>query len=306
MFLDKYIDGGWVLAIRPRVTGGELFLGHTDRPFKRIRNPWRYWCADPFLIDYQGKTYLFCEAFDIFRDRGILAYRTIDEKGRVGKLHPCLDIGTHLSYPHVFCHDGTMYMCPESGAAREVAVYEATSFPDRWEKKAVLLPDTAACDSDLVTCQGVHYLLTLIYEQNTTAYVYDKLYAFRWDKDRFVPCSTAPVVHSARYARNGGAIFEYQGHLYRVSQDCEKMYGESVTFHQIQTLAPDRYQERPVRTVTVGDIRLDHHYHYDGMHTYNANEQFEIIDLQRKKWFRIERILYLIGNKLRCLFRRGH
>ena len=55
LFLDRFIDGGWVLAIRPRVSESELFLGHTDRPFKLIRNPWRYWCADPFLVDYLGK-----------------------------------------------------------------------------------------------------------------------------------------------------------------------------------------------------------------------------------------------------------
>ena len=68
MFLDKYIDGGWTLAIRPRQHGHELFLGDSKQLFRLIRNPWRYWCADPFLINIQGTEYIFCEAFDILQN----------------------------------------------------------------------------------------------------------------------------------------------------------------------------------------------------------------------------------------------
>lgn len=305
MLFDKYTDGGWVLAIRPRIAGQELFLGHTRRPFKLIKNPWRYWCADPFLVRHEGVEYIFCEAFDILRDRGILAYRTIDEKGRVSKLHPCLDTGSHLSYPNVFCHKGQMYMIPESGTADEVALYKAVHFPDKWEKQMVLLEGVAACDTDLVEHQGNAYLLTLIFDRDKGPYVYDRLYAYVWNADRFVPCMTRPVVQGAQYARNAGSTFTHEGKLFRVSQDCKDMYGESITFHQILKLGSAGYEERAVRQIGVADISVDSRKPFEGIHTYNTDERYEIVDLQRKKWFRIERLLYLFSNKLHHILRPG-
>ncbi|MBQ7345853.1 MAG: hypothetical protein IJW45_07325 [Oscillospiraceae bacterium] len=298
MLFDKYADGGWVLAIRPRISGRELFLGHTQQPFKLIKNPWRYWCADPFLVHHQGVRYIFCEAFDILKDRGILAYRTIDEKGRISRLRPCLDTGSHLSYPNVFFHEGQVYMIPESGTIDEVALYRASRFPDRWEKEAVLLHD-AACDTDLIEHQGKVYLLTLIFDKTQKPYVYDKLYAYVWDGTRFTLCQPGPVVQGARYARNAGCIFPHEGTLYRVSQDCKDMYGERITFHQILELSENSYKEHAVRQIDVADIKIDSRKHFDGIHTYNADDCYEIVDLQRKKWLRIERLLYLFTHKLR-------
>ncbi|MBQ5711069.1 MAG: hypothetical protein IIV61_00490, partial [Oscillospiraceae bacterium] len=286
MFLDRISDCGWVLAIRERLCGQEAFLGHTQRPFKLIRNPWRYWCADPFLIHHDGVEYIFCEAFDILKDRGILAYRTIDRRGRVSKLRPCLDTGSHLSYPHIFRHDGQMYMIPESDAAGEVALYRATQFPDRWQKQTVLLKDISACDTDLVSHQGDTYLLTQVFDRSQIPYVYDSLYLYIWDGARFRPCSAEPIVHGAQKARNAGAIFEHEGTLHRVSQDCAEMYGESITFHQIDRLDRNGYEEHPIQQLRVSDIRLDRPNTFEGIHTYNADERYEIIDLQRKKWFR--------------------
>lgn len=299
MFLDRISDGGWVLAIRERIAGQEAFLGHTQRPFKLIKNPWRYWCADPFLIQHGEVKYIFCEAFDILKDRGILAYRTIDKKGRISKLHPCLDTGSHLSYPNIFHCDDQIYMIPESGQANEVVLYQATHFPDCWEKHTVLLEDTSACDTNLVLHQGQAYLLTLIFDKNRTPYVYDELYAYVWDGSRFIPCRPDPIVRGAHHARNAGNVFDHEGILYRVSQNCSEMYGENITFHQIDRLDQDGYEERSLHRIRVADIRLDGPNTFEGIHTYNADAHYEVIDLQRKKWFRPARLIYLCLYKLR-------
>lgn len=301
MFLDRITDGGWVLAIRERVAGEELFLGHTHRSFKLIRNPWRYWCADPFLIEYDGQTYLFCEAFDILKDRGVLAYRTINQKGRISRLKPCLDIGSHLSYPNVFFHNGKMYMIPESGSIGEVAIYEASHFPDSWQKNRVLLSEISACDTNILEHNGERYLFTLIFDKTHCPYLYDEMYIYKWDGNNFVPCSNKPAIKDSCTARNAGNFFQINGAIYRVSQNCKNLYGENITFHQIIALSDHDYQETAVSQITVGEIHVNNRKCFDGIHTYNLNSRYEIVDLQRKKWFRIERLIYLFGCKLRRL-----
>ena len=306
MFLDRITDGGWILAIRERSAGKELFQGNTQRPFKIVRNPWRYWCADPFIVERDGKTYIFCEAFDILKDRGILAYRSIGKNGRIGRLKPCLDIGSHLSYPNVFCHNDKMYMIPESGSIDEVTVYEATYFPTTWQKKTVLLSHISACDTNILEHNGSAYLLTLVFDKTQRPYVYDKMFIFKWDGKAFVPCSTKPAVEDSCTARNAGNLFYSDKKLYRVSQNCKNLYGESISFHQILTLNDSCYQETTVSKITVGDIHVNSQKSFDGIHTYNLSSRYEIIDLQRKKWFRIERLIYLLICKVRRFLPSKH
>ena len=303
MFLDKYIDGGWTLAIRDRVPGEESFRGESGGKFTIVKNPWRYWCADPFLFCHQGKRYIFCEACDIFKDRGVLAYRMIDEDGRISKMRVCMDTGFHLSYPNVFSYNGQIYMIPETAADGQVQVYRATQFPDKWEKCAVLLDHISACDTNLIQYEEQWYLMTLVYDTAVIPYRYDKLYTFVWNGQEFIPCMEEPAVEGAKIARNAGGIFQNEEMFYRVSQNCHNHYGEEINFHQIKKLTPTCYEEEIVGQIGVADIVVDSVQKYDGIHTYNVDDRYEIIDLQKKKWFRIERFIYLLNNKIRGIFK---
>ncbi len=67
--------------------------------------------------------------------------------GPVGTPRPVLDIGTHLSYPFVFAHEGAIYMIPESCATQGRSMSIASCFPDRWVKHATPPSGIAASDA---------------------------------------------------------------------------------------------------------------------------------------------------------------
>jgi hypothetical protein len=304
LFLDKFYDTNWVLAIKKKHNNTPFFLENEKSKFNIVKNPWRYWCADPFLFDYNGKTFIFCEAFDIFHDKGIIAYRYIKKNGKLSKLKSCLNLPFHLSYPYIFNYNGEVFMVPETGSVDEIQLYKAIQFPQKWEKCQVLLKDISACDTNFLSYNENTYMFTLIFDKKQDKYVYDKLFVYFLDGENFVSLPSNPVVTNTKLARNAGNFILHNDVLYRVSQNCSQMYGENLNFLKITNLSPTSYNEELIKTICLNDITTNDDGIYDGIHTYNCNEQYEIIDLQIKKCIRIERVVYLILNKVKSLLCR--
>lgn len=297
--LNKFYDTNWVLAIKKKEHNNPFFLNDKKTTFSTIKNPWRYWCADPFLFKYSGKTFIFCEAFDIFQDKGIIAYRYLKENGKLSKLYPCLDLPFHLSYPYIFEHDGDIFMVPETGSADEIQLYKATHFPNKWKKQKVLLKNKSACDTNFLVYDGNAYMFTLIFDKSKDKYVYDKLFAYILKDEEFVEFPINPIVNNSELARNAGDFISHNNNLYRVSQNCSSIYGENLNFLKITDLSPNSYKEVLIKKIGLNDISLNSNKNYNGIHTYNCDDHYEIIDLQITQCFRIERLIYLIINKLK-------
>ena len=66
----------WNVAIRNKSTGD--ILDNTKIPFKVIKNNFRYWAADPFILEKDGKAYIFAELYDYVLRRGVLGYCSIE------------------------------------------------------------------------------------------------------------------------------------------------------------------------------------------------------------------------------------
>ena len=47
------------IAYRKKNTGS--IIDDTQTPFVALKNSWRYWVADPFVISRMGKTYIFAD-----------------------------------------------------------------------------------------------------------------------------------------------------------------------------------------------------------------------------------------------------
>lgn len=83
--------------------------------------------ADPFLIKEKETYYLFMEVKSKRKsDIGEIAVATGKSLDRLRYDRVVLREDYHLSYPHIFKVDGKYYMIPESGADRNVKLYEAT------------------------------------------------------------------------------------------------------------------------------------------------------------------------------------
>lgn len=267
----------WNIAIR-QIDGPMLYEdGGTKQAFQLIRNSWRYWCADPFIISVGTAEYLFFEMFDRIKGKGVIGYRVIDENGKIGKLQVAYESEHHLSFPFVFEYDGAYYMMPESSGDKNLTLLKAVHFPDQWEKLRVWFEGEEVCDSVVFQSEGQRYLLSQPVEH---PYTHAKLNLYKYSDGRWVACDINPVVNDRSVARMAGAVINKSGTLIRPSQDC-KTYGDAVNFNKILSLGDGYYKEELLRKVSAREIAMNNsNKSFDGVHTYNSDTRHEVIDVK--------------------------
>ena len=289
----------WTVAYRPR-TNGDTLLNNTSAAFSVIRNSWRYWAGDPHLLEFDGKTYVFAEVYDRILRRGLIGYSIIDDNG-ASAWKIALSMPHHLSYPHLIEHSGSVYMIPESYVANEIAVYRAVSFPDKWEKVKVLKSDYCAVDSTLLQRGDENYLLTLRFDGDDEKLM---LYAFR-DSELSEKGYCAAINDPNK--RPAGHFFTFDGGLYRPAQDCTESYGCALNFYRVTKADNENYDEELIKKIFPADLQTDLGVTSDGLHTYNMNEKYEVIDLKEYETdplFYIMRPIWFIWRRIKRLFKR--
>lgn len=290
--LSRFYDMQWWIAIRPHRQEGWL---DTPMEFRVLNNTWRYWCADPFAFDYEGKTYLFMEVLDKTTQKGAIGYRVI-HNGKVSGIRICLNTGDHMSYPMLYTANGEIYMIPECFESNRLTVYRAVEFPDRWEPCEVIFEERKVCDTNYLSQDGQEYLLTMPLYGNP--FCYDRLELYVRRQGQWEPTAGGNMTLGADRARNGGQFFQYNGELIRPSQNCAGSYGEALNLNRVVRISLEGYEEELWKKITVSDVRTNRG-SFDGIHTFNHSASYDVIDLRRLHSFQIARLFYFIRNKLR-------
>ena len=296
-----FTDGEWYVAIRK----------HTDVPLEKdskmevslLNNTWRYWCADPFLFEKDQATYIFMEIYDKLQQRGFIGYRKIDKEGKISKIYPCLDIGRHMSYPFIYEYNDEVYMIPECYKNNKLIVYRAEKFPDIWVEDQILLEDIKVCDSNIIKENENLYLLTM--RMYGMPYQYDELSLYYMDGGKWLPCRNNPVVKGAEKARNGGAYFRYCDKLVRPAQNCVNSYGENLSFQAVKQISKEKYLEEEISKLYVSDVIVKNSKKkFDGIHTYNTNGKYDVIDLRITSSIQIAHFISIVIGKIQRKLRR--
>lgn len=280
---DLLIKEEWTVAIRKK-NENLLFENKNFDGFKVLKNTFRYWCADPFIIDKGQKSYLFFEAYDRFKAKGFIGYREITDK-KVGKIKKAIVTPYHMSFPYVFKAGDDFYMMPESYSSKKLTVYKAVEFPDKWKEEKVLLEESV-CDTVFLKATDKPYLLTSKIQTADS-----ELYLYEYNGDKFIESIKNPVVVGKDRARNGGKIIERDS-LLRVSQDCKKGYGLALNFSTIK-IDKGIYSEDGTYRVELKDLPKKLGKKYFGIHTYNKSEKYEVIDFKLKNRFRFGNFINL-------------
>ncbi|MBO5737611.1 MAG: hypothetical protein J6S04_07355, partial [Clostridia bacterium] len=279
---DLLVKEEWNVAIRPR---GEhlLFENKDTKGFVVLKNSLRYWCADPFVFSKGGKDYVFFEMYDRFKAKGVIGCREITG-GKIGKMKKVYEISSHLSFPNIFTYNDEIYMMPESCGAGKLSVLKAVQFPDKWEEVTILM-EGRVCDSVFLPTNEAVYLLT-----QPTDVEQGVLDCYKIVDGR--ACEGQTVVKGKKYARMAGSIIERDGQSIRVSQDCVKGYGLALDFHKV-SMESATFTEETIARIEIKNMPIAQHKKYVGLHTYNVNEQFEVIDLKNKNRMRLGNIINL-------------
>jgi hypothetical protein len=203
--------------------------------------------ADPFWIrDAQsgtsGRWYMFFEVMNWIENVGQIGLATSDDGINWRYEQIVLAEAFHLSYPHVFSHDGDIFMVPESFQDNSVRLYRARRFPYDWEHVATILSDGYFVDSSLFQHGDSWWLFT-----ETGKDTDDTLRLFYADRldGRWCEHPQSPIVsRDSSISRPAGRVLTLPPKIVRFAQNCSVEYGTDVRAIEITRLSRTEYAER--------------------------------------------------------------
>ena len=284
----------WFIAykLRQREAAPDAPPDTTLYNFRRLIPPAGCQWADPFPVRVDGADVIFFE--EIRREahgRGRIACVEVTAAGTVGPPRVVLEQDYHLSYPHVFRWNASLYMIPETWESGRVELYRCVSFPDRWERAAVLLDHVEAVDTTVIHWEGRWWMFLAMTETPTQASSViwktsrtsreEDLHIFHADDlhGPWQPHARNPVKSDVRSARPAGRPFVHNGRLFRPAQDGSRVYGRAIVIHEVRRLDPDHFEE-----VQTASIEPDWAPRLVGTHTINGSEGLTAIDGRRVVW----------------------
>ena len=235
----------WALAYRFR--SGPQDANNTLYRFKNLLPPKdRFW-ADPFAVKVGEQYYVFLEEYPYAQAKGHISVMELDRKGVVSGPRKVLEREYHLSYPFVFEWNGEWYMMPETAANKTIELYRAKSFPYVWQPEKVLMTDVRANDATLAEIDGTWWMFVSIAEHS----IPDELYLFSAPSPLgpWTPHRRNPVKSDVRGSRPAGALFEWNGAVYRPAQDSSGRYGYAITINRVTQLDHEQFREEQVSSI---------------------------------------------------------
>jgi len=120
--------------------------------------------ADPFGIFKDDKLTILCEDFDYRTSKGMISSVESAQTARP-LIRPAIVLPVHMSYPYLIAFEGEIYCIPETANAREVALFKAVEFPNRWVRVAfssATLQALIAQSSDITVYGGFFALIVIV------------------------------------------------------------------------------------------------------------------------------------------------
>ena len=236
-----------------------VWLARDGESPRALRAPRLAYWADPFLIEQQGELHCLVEEYRYPKARGHLTCLTLDAALRVTRRQRLqLPLSCHLSYPHVFRHQGRLLLIPESHQNRAIDLFEAVDFPGQWRLKRRLLYGLDAADSTLLEHAGRVWLFTSVAGEDG-----GHRHLEIWHSDDLFSGSFTPhPINAERRFRQdahgtgrcAGPFIRQDGLLLRPMQHSRTHYGEGHQLMEIVELTAESFVERPF-----SEIRPGHH-----------------------------------------------
>jgi hypothetical protein len=231
----------------------------------------RSW-ADPFVVRWQDRHFIFFEEILHDLDKGRIGVMQVDSSGSATYAGVALEHDHHMSYPFIFSWRSELFMIPEEGASRQVRVYRCAGFPDRWVPEQILLEGVRAVDTTLHFDGQCWWMFVNMGIEGGS--MDDECHLFYGTRPLgpWTPHKRNPVRTGLDNTRPAGALFERRGTLYRPTQDCSSRYGGAVVINRVVRLDRDEYAEEPA-------FRIESRRGITRTHTLNSCEGATVVDL---------------------------
>lgn len=243
--------------------------------FKRVPNSNEFWVADPFPIEVNGQLYIFGEVFEYRKDKGVIGYTKL-ENDSFSPWKIIIEENYHMSFPNIFCENGTLYMCPEACASNQLYLYRCIEFPNKWVKDRVLINDVNYSDTIFYEKNGSHFAFTSLWNNIDD----HKFRVIKFDEGGSIVSDGNIETLEYYLTRPAGKIYKDKatGKEIMVSQICKPLYGSGLIFKEFSLDWPD-YTEHELFRIYPNEIQCDLKKNYVGIHTFNTTDNYVVIDL---------------------------
>jgi hypothetical protein len=221
--------------------------------------------ADPFMIQRDGRWWLFCEVLNRRSGRGEIGLASSDDGLHWRYQRIVLAEPFHLSYPFVFEWQEQVYLLPECNASHAIRLYRADPFPDRWTEVGVLLYGPFR-DSTIVSFADRLWMFTADRADVLRLFQAPDLLG-PWQEH---PAS--PIVYAnPRIARPAGRALVLDGRVHRFAQSGVPYYGSELHAFALDELTATTYREHPLEPSPL--LRgSGHGWNARGMHHLDAHQ----------------------------------
>jgi hypothetical protein len=245
------------------------------------KGPINIYYADPFLINSKDEHFkILLEEYSFDSEYGKISLMTLDKNFREINHKVLLDTKSHLSYPFVITENNKTYMFPEAGKSGKLSCYEYDPVNESicFIKDILDLP---LCDSSILKQDDKYWIFGTLSEIDTdidkiTDY---KLCVFFSDNllGPYVPHPGNPVKNGLDGIRSAGNFIEVDGIIYRPTQNCKNVYGESMTINRVTELNENTVVEEPYMIICINKRnRYNHGIHT--IHTINVMDDIIVVD----------------------------
>ena len=276
----------WNVAWRECSQG--TILQEVECPFHIINNSFRYWAADPFIFEYQGRTYIFAELYDYIRRKGGIGFCELEE-GKTTRWTQVIKEDYHLSYPFIFEYNHEIYIIPESGTSNMLQLYRAVEFPKKWEKIKILRESVNFADTTPFRWKTKELAITYKVKPEES-YELWLLDLEERVNDKLL------LIDNLEVRRPAGKVFNLEDKNIRPAQNCTNDYGEGLIFYEYNISKDENYTEKELKRVFPKELNFSKKLLLDGMHTYNGNKKYEIIDIKTRRFNVLNFIFRIIGK----------
>jgi len=229
------------------------------------------WFADPFILDVDEKEI-------IVLAEEVNKHYKLGKKGRISRLTidrdtliiknvcPILELDTHLSFPAIYRIKGHIFICPENSESGQLKLYRYDDNKKSCSFEKIICNDPLA-DAVMTEYFGKQLIFaTKIQDANGP-----KLYIYAKGDNNSLFEVKESYKFNENIARMAGHFFEFNGKIYRPTQECNIQYGHAITIQEIRKEETWHFYE--VRRIYSTHPKLT-----VGTHTFNVYNNFIVTD----------------------------
>lgn len=248
-----------------------------------------HFMADPFVFrSKKGNIILLYEEFSA-EVNGTIVLLELDQQFNKLQEKTIYATGKHLSYPLITQKNGSVYVMPENHQQQKLSRFRLDEQTWEFTDETSLISGIPLLDATPLFHNSLYWLFATsgdgINDNNAL-----HLYYAESEEGPYQAHAGNPVKNHLDGSRPAGSIIEYEGQLYRPTQNCGEYYGKSITMQRITELNTERFSEEPVF-----DIHPDPNGPFpSGLHTINSADGILVIDGIRfvfKPWLKFKMAL---------------